>query len=93
MISNKSIYTVDQYNSWADEHDWKTLKYDKESRALFYTFLNFETKGKKTKNVGIGRTTYLGILYNLKKLYKELSLVIIYNGEKEKGIFHFFSFQ
>lgn len=43
-----------QYNNWADEHDWKTVKYDKESRALFYSFFNFETKGKKLLDVACG---------------------------------------
>jgi ubiquinone/menaquinone biosynthesis C-methylase UbiE len=54
MTKDTNVYTVNQYNGWADEHDWKTLKYDKESRALFYSFLNFETKGKKLLDVACG---------------------------------------
>lgn len=40
-----------QYNEWADDHDWKTIKYDKQSRARFYSFFNFETKGKKLLDI------------------------------------------
>ncbi len=54
MTKDTNVYTVDQYNGWADEHDWKTVKYDSESRALFYSFLNFETKGKKLLDVACG---------------------------------------
>lgn len=43
-----------QYNQWADEHDWKTVKYDKESRKTFYSFLDFEVKGKKLLDIGCG---------------------------------------
>ncbi len=43
-----------QYNQWANEHDWKTAKYDKESRKSFYSFINFETKGKKLLDIGCG---------------------------------------
>lgn len=43
-----------QYNKWANEHDWKTVKYDKESRKNFYSFFKFETKGKKLLDVACG---------------------------------------
>lgn len=45
---------VKQYNNWADEHDEKTLLYDKESRVSFYSFFKFETKGKKLLDVACG---------------------------------------
>lgn len=43
-----------QYNTWFTEHDEKTLKYDKESRKSFYSFINFETKGKKLLDIACG---------------------------------------
>lgn len=44
-------HIVKQYNEWAKDHDWMTVKYDKQSRASFYSFFNFETKGKKLLDV------------------------------------------
>lgn len=43
-----------QYNQWANEHDWKTAKYDQESRKSFYSFFNFETKKKRLLDIGCG---------------------------------------
>lgn len=43
-----------QYNNWATDHDWMTLKYDKESRKSFYSFFEFETKGKKLLDIACG---------------------------------------
>lgn len=43
-----------QYNNWADDHDRMTLKYDKESRKSFYSFFEFETKGKKLLDIACG---------------------------------------
>ena len=43
-----------QYNNWAIDHDWMTLKYDKESRKSFYSFFEFETKGKKLLDIACG---------------------------------------
>lgn len=40
-----------QYNKWATDHDWMTLKYDSESRKSFYSFFEFETKGKKLLDI------------------------------------------
>lgn len=46
--------TAKQYNNWAEEHDRDTLKYDKESRKSFYSFFEFETKGKKLLDIACG---------------------------------------
>jgi ubiquinone/menaquinone biosynthesis C-methylase UbiE len=54
MYNEEKIYTTDEYNNWAQEHDEKTVKYDKESRALFYSFFTFETKGKKLLDIACG---------------------------------------
>lgn len=43
-----------QYNNWATDHDWMTLKYDTESRKSFYSFFDFETKGKKLLDIACG---------------------------------------
>lgn len=43
-----------QYNNWAIDHDWMTLKYDKESRKSFYSFFEFETKEKKLLDIACG---------------------------------------
>lgn len=43
-----------EYNNWFEEHDWKTVKYDGESRGRFYSFLNFETKGKSLLDIACG---------------------------------------
>ena len=40
-----------EYNKWFEEHDWKTIKYDGQSRERFYSFFEFETKGKKLLDV------------------------------------------
>jgi ubiquinone/menaquinone biosynthesis C-methylase UbiE len=46
-----NTHITKQYNDWAEEHDWKTVKYDKQSRASFYSFFEFETKGKKLLDI------------------------------------------
>ncbi len=43
-----------QYNKWFEDHDTLTLSYDQESRKSFYSFFNFETKGKKLLDVACG---------------------------------------
>lgn len=46
-----STHITKQYNNWAEDHDWKTIKYDKQSRSSFYSFFEFETKGKKLLDI------------------------------------------
>jgi ubiquinone/menaquinone biosynthesis C-methylase UbiE len=46
--------TSKQYNNWAEEHDQMTVKYDTASRKSFYSFFEFETKGKKLLDVACG---------------------------------------
>lgn len=46
--------TSKQYNNWATDHDWMTLKYDTESRKSFYSFFDFETKEKKLLDIACG---------------------------------------
>lgn len=43
-----------QYNEWSADHDVMTLRYDQESRKSFYSFMNFETKGKKLLDIACG---------------------------------------
>lgn len=43
-----------EYNKWFEEHDWKTIKYDSESRGRFYSFFDFKTKGKTLLDIACG---------------------------------------
>lgn len=43
-----------QYNNWAEDHDWMTLKYDQQSRKSFYSFISQDIKNKNLLDVGCG---------------------------------------
>ena len=43
-----------QYNNWAEDHDWMTLKYDQQSRKSYYSFIEKDLKNKNLLDVGCG---------------------------------------